>query len=63
MSIARASDSSGVIQKGMGEFVTVDYNNNLDKEKYVTKFGDDNCMPFVPVTIGEELATLVNISF
>ena len=45
MSIARASDSSGVIQKGMGEFVIVDFINNLNKEKYVTKFGDDNCMP------------------
>ena len=29
----------------MGQFVIVDYINNLNKEKYVTKFGDDNCMP------------------
>ena len=42
-SIARASDSSGVIQKGMGEFV-IDFINNLNKENYVTKFGDDNCI-------------------
>ena len=45
MSIARASDSSGVIQKDIGEFAIVDYIINLNKEKYITEFGDDNCMP------------------
>ena len=63
MSIARASDSSGVIQKDMGELAIVDYISNLNKEKYVTKFGDDNVCHPVPVTTGEELTTLVNISF
>ena len=29
----------------MGGFVIVDFINNLNKEKYITKFGDDNCMP------------------
>ena len=64
--------------------------SNPTKKKYVTKFGDDNCMPsctcyswrrtgypckhllnsemiivcyLVPVTVGEELATLANVSF
>ena len=45
MSIARALDSSGVIRKDMGEFVIVDFIGNLTKEKYITKFGNDNCMP------------------
>ena len=44
MSIARASDSSGVIQKDIGEFAIADYISNLNKEQYVIKFGDDNCM-------------------
>ena len=45
LSIALASNFSGVIQKGMQEFVIFDYINNLNKVKYVTKFRDDNFMP------------------
>ena len=45
------------------KFAIVDYISNLNKEKYVTKFGDDNVCHPVPVTTGEELTTLVNISF
>ena len=45
MSTARMSDSSGVIQKDIGEFAIVDYIINLNKEKYITEFGDENCMP------------------
>ena len=29
----------------MGEFAIVDFISILNKGKYVTKFGDDNCMP------------------
>ena len=31
--------------KRHGGICIVDYISNLNKEKYVTKFGDDNCMP------------------
>ena len=30
--------------KRHGVIVIVDFINNLNKENYVTKFGDDNCM-------------------
>lgn len=32
-------------KKGMEEFVVIDFTDNLKKEKYVTKFGHDDCSP------------------
>ena len=64
MLIARASNSSGLIQKGMEEFVIVDFINNLNKKRNMLLNSEMiTACHLLPVKIGEELATLANISF
>ena len=45
ISLSKSLDLRDTLQKGMGQFAIVDFDNNLTKEKYYIRFGDTEEIP------------------